>query len=73
MYFLLRDAYAVHILSGIFAMIQYLSVCHKLVFYRNEIFSTYPILCYKEIRVDLSPKLRVLSSGTLSQPLNFAN
>ena len=34
-----------------------------------EAFFTYPALCYNEIRV--SPKIRVLSSGTLPQTLDL--
>ena len=34
--------------------------------------STYPRLCYKEIWVGPSPKIRVLLSKTLSQTLDFA-
>jgi len=36
-----------------------------------ELPSTHPILCYKEILVP--PKLKVLSSGTLSQTLDLEN
>ena len=58
-----------------------LSVCHKSVFYRNgwtnravlawELPSTYPTVCYKELQAP--SKMRVLSSGTLLQTLDFEN
>jgi len=39
--------------------------------FRIDASSTYPTLCYKEIRVGLSPNARVLPSGTLSRTLDL--
>jgi len=38
-----------------------------------QLLSTYLTPCFKEIRVDIRPKIRVLPSGTLSQTLDLEN
>jgi len=73
-------------LARVLAMALCLSVCARLsvtsrssietderieLFLARELPSTHPTLCSEEIRV--SPKTRVLPSGTLSQTLDFKN